>query len=325
MPLRQRYPHRQAFTLLEVILASMLTAVVLLILATSMQIQYRAFNSGRTQVEEAQLARVLLHRMRDDLSALLPPGEIEGSGGSTGSSGEEGESEQVSGLTDDGDDLFSDTSTPTEATIGLYGELDWLRVDILRPARIEAESSEDEMSVGTVPLQSEGEIKRIIYYVLEPQTVGFNAGSTDSDEPTGGLVRRELNGPTAAYGVEIGTLEYCDTTVPPIASEVSAVEFRYHDGEDWVESWDSSEEGGLPKAIEIRLFLTRKTETNTALAQATSSTAGTSDEGSAAQYRLVVPITVGTESSSGGDSSGGDTFSDSSLLDEGMEMMGGDQ
>ena len=303
----------------------MLTATVLLILATSIQIQYRAFNSGRTQVEEAQLARVLLHRIRDDLSALLPPGETGGSGGDPASGGEE-DSAQVTGLTDDEDDLFSGTATSTEATLGLYGELDWLRVDVLRPARAKTESSEEGVSFDAALLQSEGEIKRIIYYVLEPGTANFNADA-DSEEPTGGLVRRELNGPQAAYGVEIGTIEYCDTTISPMASEVSAVEFRYHDGEDWLESWDSSE-SGLPKAVEIRLFLSRKTETNAALSPTAASATGVTDEEAEVQYRLVVPVRVGGGASAegaSGEGAGGDMSSDSSLFGDEMDMMGGDQ
>jgi len=306
----------------------MLTATVLLILATSIQIQYRAFNSGRSQVEEAQLARVLLHRIRDDLSALLPPGETGGSGGDLASSGGEDDFQQVTGLTDDEGDLFSTgTATSTESELGLYGELDWLRVDVLRPARAETESSEEDVSLDATLLQSEGEIKRIVYYVLEPGTANFNAGA-DSDEPTGGLVRRELNGPQAAYGVEIGTIEYCDTTISPIAAEVSAIEFRYHDGEDWLESWDSAEDGGLPKAIEIRLFLTRKTETNAALSPTAASATGVTGEEAEVQYRLVVPVRVGggvSGEGTSGEGGGGDTSSDSSLFGDEMDLMGGDQ
>ncbi|MEA1952544.1 MAG: hypothetical protein U9N87_14280, partial [Planctomycetota bacterium] len=267
--------NRLGYTLLEVILASMLAAVVMLIIATSIEIQLRAFKAGRSNVEEAQLARVLLHRIGDDLRALMPAEEVAvanedaASEESSESKKSESDSDTDSGLADDEDDdsgALDDETTAGEsnlggATPGVYGELDKLRIDVVRAKRPADSASEElpsDADTSSVAMsQNSGGIKTIVYYVLSPEETGVGSVSTDSDQSAGGLVRRQLVGPTAAWAAENGLLEYHDTTITPIAPEVTAVEFRYHDGQEWLESWDSSASGQLPKAFEIRLFFAR--------------------------------------------------------------------
>ncbi len=325
MLLQTKNPKRPGYTLLEVILASMLTAVVLLILATSMHIQFRAFDSGRSQVAEAQLARVLLHRIGDDLRALLPPREAPGSsstaGGGAGGTVLEGggDAEMVAGLTEDQSSLVDDTLFAAESP-GVYGEFDCLRVDVVRAKRRDAVSA-DISAVGVTPSQSQGEIDTIVYYVVSSETLG-TAGSAETDAPAGGLVRRELSRPTAAYAADSGMLEYYDETITPLAPEVTAIEFRYHDGQDWVEAWDSSESGGLPKAIEIRLYFAPIARTTGITTAALAQAAGATDE--KAQYRLVVPVAVVSSATRGGVSAA-DDVSDFSLFGEEMSMPGGGQ
>ena len=58
------------FTLIEVLLSLGLAALVLVALATAVDVHLRCVQSGRTHVEEAQLARALLHRIADDLRNL---------------------------------------------------------------------------------------------------------------------------------------------------------------------------------------------------------------------------------------------------------------
>ena len=65
-------PRRAAFTLLEVLLALGLTAVVMVLVAVTLDVHLRAVDAGRTEVEEAQLARAILHRMADDLRGTVP-------------------------------------------------------------------------------------------------------------------------------------------------------------------------------------------------------------------------------------------------------------
>jgi hypothetical protein len=40
-----------------------------------------------------------------------------------------------------------------------------------------------------------------------------------------------------------------------LGERLKGLEFKYYDGKEWVENWDSTERRGLPKAIEINLVL----------------------------------------------------------------------
>lgn len=267
-----------------------LTIVVLFIIGAGINVQLRAFDRGRARVERAQLARVLLHRMSDDLRGLMLPeapatddaagtsssGASSGtsSGASSGTSGEQaGESgeeageeaaaidELASAMTGD-DTLDSDLDTLLGTTIesapGVYGELDWLRIDVVRTTRSDGDSVQDAATAtdGVAPVARAARgIESIVYYVVTPDRLATAALATTGEKPAGGLVRRELVRPAVAYASESGDFEYRDTSLPPLASEVTAVEFRYHDGTDWLDAWDTDEMGELPKAIEIRLFL----------------------------------------------------------------------
>ena len=62
---------RAAFTLLEIILALALSALLLGTLAMAIQTSLKATNSGRTDVAEAQLARAALERIAGDLRAAV--------------------------------------------------------------------------------------------------------------------------------------------------------------------------------------------------------------------------------------------------------------
>jgi len=49
-----------------------LTALVLVVIAMALDLHLRAVDAGRTEVEQAQLARAILHRMGDDIRGAVP-------------------------------------------------------------------------------------------------------------------------------------------------------------------------------------------------------------------------------------------------------------
>jgi hypothetical protein len=169
--------------------------------------------------------------------------------------------------------------------VSVCGEFDRLRIDVVRTARRDVASSEASLSSTDAAPQLERQIETIVYYVVASEEVAAQAISADSQQSRGGLVRRSLSRPMAAWAAEFGSLEYRDTSVAPLASEVKAVEFRYHDGDEWLESWDTATTGSLPKAIEIRLFLAPVPSSNGRPVESTDST-----ELPDVQYRLIVPI-----------------------------------
>jgi len=306
MPRPPQKPARRGYTLLELLLALSLTAVVLLIISMGVSVQMRAFNNARSRVERAQLARVLLHRMADDLRGALPPGEAASSGTSTntsasGSSG--GNQDTAAGTSDDSSedetsqsettvqvDFGDDATTSADTTLaGVYGEFDWLRIDVARAVRSDTTSSDGSASADSTT-QAVRQIETIVYYVVTSDEANAQTLSSDTKPAGGGLVRRELARPMATWAAQAGALEYRDLSLAPLASEVTAVEFRYHDGSDWFEAWDTATTGKLPRAIEIRLFLSPIASDQSRASGSTTGTSATSEESPDVQYRLIVPM-----------------------------------
>lgn len=158
-----------AFTLIEVILAIALSAVLLFLLTTAIELYMVRVDTSRGRVESAQLARAILDQMAADLTATrlyAPPaplasgqtgqgsqpgsnsrsgagagagGGTSGGGGGTGSgmgTGISAGSGGVAGGTGSGPSAESTSSelTPPTEVQGLYGTANELRIDRSAPA-----------------------------------------------------------------------------------------------------------------------------------------------------------------------------------------------
>jgi prepilin-type N-terminal cleavage/methylation domain-containing protein len=64
--------HRSGFTLLEVVLTLMIATLLVAAIGAAVNIHLRVVEAGRTEVEQAQLARALLRRISDDLRGAVP-------------------------------------------------------------------------------------------------------------------------------------------------------------------------------------------------------------------------------------------------------------
>jgi len=107
----------------------------------------------------------------------------------------------------------------------------------------------------------QSDVKTVAYYVLNDQFsgAGYASGlaqtSSDLSQTGTGLVRLEFDRATAAWLAQQGQLVAMTQDVEPIAPEVAAIEFRYYDGTEVLEEWDSSQRGGLPVAVEIAISI----------------------------------------------------------------------
>ncbi len=277
---------------MEVMLALALSSLVLMIVGTAIDIHLRVLDSGRTKVEEAQLARAVLRQIADDLRSTVRY-EPEDSGASTSN---ESASEE---FPEEGDELTGDETDPSEmgademnfdeepsdsmgdeeptdlaesetpqTTPGLYGNLYQLQLDTSRLPRFDQFGS-----VATVSDGLEGQIagpisdvKTVTYYVNSDPTA--QATSTTEPVPGGaGLVRREQDRATALWASDGGLLDPSASLLEPLAPEVAAIEFQYYDGLEWIEEWDSALQGDLPKAVQIAVWIIpvslRSNETDT--------------------------------------------------------------
>ena len=300
-----RKPRRRGFTLLEVILAGMLTAVVMLAVATGLEVQLRAFISGRESVERAQLARVLLHKIADDLRGLAPL-QTDDAGGAQTAAPIDDEDDEFDDLWEDDWEadfdflaeeeepfVAADDSAAALPPIGLRGELDWLRIDALLPVRSEQPPESGLLPVEESAPQVAGELRSIAYYFIEPNALFAEAALQSLEEPRGGLARRDLGRIAAVRAAELGQLDDHDQDAPSLAPEVIGMEFRYYDGAEWLESWDSAETGSLPKAVDVRLFFAAKSSRGATPSSAPAPATADTDETPRVQYRLIVPIPGG--------------------------------
>jgi hypothetical protein len=235
-------------------------------------------DTGRREVEEAQLARALLRRMADDLRSTVRfekidlqsmlsqarsntgggsggSGGVGGSGNSSGSPGGSNTGNTASnqssstggaagGSSSDtqagsSEDIAASGAVPVEP--GLYGNLYELQLDVSRLPRID--QYDRLIAADGRPADMVSDVKTVAYYLAD----GAN-GIT-------GLVRREMDRAATTFAYNNGGLDELSLYEEPLAPEVVALEFRYFDGTALIEEWDTSLAKNLPVAVEIFLVL----------------------------------------------------------------------
>ena len=327
-----RRPRRAGgFTLLEVILSLALVTLVLAAMGAATVFHYRAVESAKTCLAEAQLARAVLERMAQDIRGAVPydpvnfaqliPGLVTRTGESDLADAASAAGLDASMLFSESDDSFADVGQDAasgalpHSVPGLYGEIDWIQVDVSRLPRPDQLQSEIFLSADGMLIDRVSDVKTVTYFVLDPAeassyTIASTPGVTGFEQQ-GGLVRRELDRAVTAYLADTGELDQIDNTLQPLAPEVEAVEFAYFDGSSWMDSWDSDLQGTLPTAVEIRLYLRpAESRRDAAIRTGTASTGGFigADDDELRMYRTVVYLpaahVTGQLGATGGGTSG---------------------
>jgi prepilin-type N-terminal cleavage/methylation domain-containing protein len=272
---------RRGFTLLEVMLAVGLSAVVIYLIAGAIDFHLRQLTVRKTRIEEAQLARAILQRMADDLRAVVVDRPVDfssvGQLASALAPGGSGQSDGGSG----GDEAPTDGSSPASdlvdssllpATPGVYGNTYELQVDISRIPRYEEYALVQE-SADPAMLQSLSDVKTVSYLMLgQPGMTGAplarsNASSYTSnltntrslglppDQLWQGLGRRVLDRAATRFAMNNADYSFLEAQTELFAPEVLLVQFRYFDGLQWLTEWDTEQYGGIPLAVELVLVL----------------------------------------------------------------------
>jgi prepilin-type N-terminal cleavage/methylation domain-containing protein len=214
----------------------------------------------------------------NSLSGSLTPNE-----NSSGSGSLTGNSSSLSSLSSS---TSSSTSTQESQTnepadtlpLGLNGNLNELYVDVTRLPRQEelfatvtgysnaqlpasktgAASAGAAMPAGVIPPT---DIKSVHYFVRQGEAVKSGSAATTSLAPSaqqlsaGGLVRQEIPR-TLRLGAEMtGDAAVLEGGQVLLAPEVVNIEFRYFNGTEVTDLWDMSEEQVLPRAVEVRIWL----------------------------------------------------------------------
>ena len=250
-------PAPRGFTLLEVLIASVLIAVLMAAVWHVLDLYSDMFERGERRTEESQLVRTLAQQFSDDLAGAIQ------------------------------DPVFIDPDSPGPTgarRFGLYGSSRELRIDVLQIPAFETAPAvtAKEIEDAAAPRKLQAPELRTVYYRFQGSVVD----GTGEDERIG-LTRRELDFETpeeldetaAAIGPAIAAASPLAAS-PPAASppaaqgrpatfdqlleaslvssvtwapEVTALQFRYFDGSAWQGSWDSLAKRGLPVAVEVTM------------------------------------------------------------------------
>lgn len=143
---------------------------------------------------------------------------------------------------------------PTSAP-GLFGNQNELQIDVSRLPRLEQYQKMGGGGGAITDVPSD--LKTVAYFVrgdgAAPASNGFApAGTlTSLDNTRPGLFRRELDRAVTQYAMDRGQADQLNQQGELIAPEVVGLEFRYFDGTQWLNQWDSQQASGLPFAVEI--------------------------------------------------------------------------
>ena len=274
-PPRIRSRRNRGFTLIEIILATALMAMVLATLSATVSIFTHLFETGAEQVSRAQWVTAVERQLRDDL---------------------------LNAMEDAPDTRNAATSSPEGSSVGVrrfsfHGMSHSLRFDVLQIVpEDQIPITADALHLGPASaLRSRApELKTIVYRFSTEQISLSRATMEDADDidalssltvaPGSGLTRWEIDFETPAE--ENAAAQRNEQTSPADAEdepsekkpgldatfeeilaksmasntvtwlpEVRWASFRYFDGQSWSDTWDSLQRGSLPVAVEATLLL----------------------------------------------------------------------
>lgn len=305
---------RSGYTLLELMIAVGLSAILMASLYKAMDIYLSLQLDSHEEISRQQVARAVLRQLTRDIQSVvftkqeaLPDEEetdilglgLSGAGTSglsgNGMSGLNGSSSSGSSSSTselDGNSYGTSTIDPetvsTTYTSGLVGTSSDLQLFISRPDRNLAYVSAQEL---TSPEQRTGDLLLVRYLLASKLGSGLGSMIADREAPgntDGPIGLARVEGDLYGLSTAVETAEDIPqlSAAKLIAREVSSVTFRYFDGGQWLEEWDSTARNELPKAIEIVITLRDEQPTESLL----SSDEPTPYAFPETTHRMVVPL-----------------------------------
>lgn len=301
---------RSGFTLLEVLCAVVLSTLLLASIYTSMSTYYRFSTASRKEVEREQIARSVLRRISNDLRCAYYESKTttgtstsgqtgSGVGGTTSPTGSTSAPTSNSGGT-----TQVSSSAPASWPSGLTGTATELQVHISRPP---APSNSAAVTPSTAVAGAGSDASVVTWSIGSPgsqsgavPTAGGNAGSS-SNTGSGSIGNSTsgsdstLDGTTGLMRAESSRViaqmqgNYAER-VEILAAEIISIRFRYFDGTEYQDSWDSAETEGLPTAVEIQLEVSSDAGRSAQLATGSIAAAGAGATSTSTTVRYVVAI-----------------------------------
>jgi hypothetical protein len=256
--------NRSAFSLLEVILALGLTALVMALVGMALNTTLHLVDSGQIKTQRDQLARAIMTKIAGDVRATVRYEPFDSSGmmsvastskssgtGQSSTSSKPGNSSSSSSSSSDSNSSDSSSSSTTQTVAGLTGDQYGLIVDIGRLPRLDeyGSATSDNSSSATLP----SDVRTVTYFLSGNTAPASQVVSTSNAVDGSGLARCEMDRAMSQYAGQQGQASLTGATI--IAPEVLALEFSYFDGTQWDTSWDTTQNSGLPQAVKISMVL----------------------------------------------------------------------
>jgi hypothetical protein len=194
--------------------------------------------------------------------------------------------------------------------VGLYGNQNQLQVDISRIPRFD--ELDTLLQIQNAPSGYSSDLRTVAYFLQQGQYVEASSmeatGLGGAETIRGGLMRRELDRATALFAADSGGAAV-NQFASLLAPEVTWIEFNYFDGLEFWTEWDATDRGGLPVAVEVRIWLRPPTDGDE---EAVTPSVGGAGPGQFDEMYKVVVHLPAAEPTSATDASGGTTGGTSS-------------
>lgn len=280
MPRRSR---PAGFTLLEAVLALGMTVLLVTAIYGAILLYVRISQDDEQKLERSRLTRALFRQISLDIQSVVfrteeetqaAAGEDSESSGSTvnslapattqtdysGTTETSGASQQIESVpATTPDDALASTS------LGLIGDAQKLTLHISRPAR--ETNYQPVLAAGGVGVRT-SDLQSITYFLADASGSGLEGAVGQRALSGSRLAMTSQSGPQglARLAGDRMAIEHADIesdidalaeAATIIAPEVVSLAFRYFDGLNWVDEWDSLSSQRLPNAVEITIGLQR--------------------------------------------------------------------
>lgn len=256
----------RGFTLLEVLIAVVLSLLLMAGLWALFDTYQALFSRGQAKVENAQLIRALFERIARDLQCAIPDS----------AAGVPGQSASVRrfGLFGTQSALQVDVLEMNDA----YGLLD--STDQNEPRQAQRRQNVPELHTVQYLFQQPGDAETpesgvrsgLVRRELDWETpagdrrvAGDRGVAGDPTRPSGrprlGNGSRSTLGSSDPMNLSAGEFDLDDDSLLQVP-EVVKLEFRYYDGNGWTTQWNSLAQKSLPVAVEVALTLKRPQESS---------------------------------------------------------------
>lgn len=260
---------RRGMTLLELILALALSAVLLVIMGAALRSGIETSISGRGDVEQMRVVQGVIALVTDDIKGAAIVETLDTSGAmqlakdaagfnvdsidteTLGSLGAGMGAGSGSGFPAGGG-ADSSGVLSNRRPMGVFGGLNFLEIDVLRE-KPQLLLDDQGMVVATA---GQGGIYTVRYSLGEGVATLGTPHSTIQNRDNFGLIRQEVNRDLYHWAEQTGGID--DVAGDPllVAAEVEQIEFRYYDGFQYHETWEPELQGAWPVAIEVRMWFT---------------------------------------------------------------------